>query len=49
VTEALLQVDGVVSAEVSLENASATVTARGPLSLDALTAAVEAAGYTATA
>jgi len=49
VTEALLRVDGVASAEVSLENASATVTARGPLSLDALTAAVEAAGYTATA
>ena len=49
VTEALLHVDGVVSAQVSLENASATVTARGPLSLDALTAAVKAAGYTATA
>ncbi len=49
VTEALERVDGVVSAEVSLETASATVTARSPLSLDALVAAVNAAGYAATA
>jgi copper chaperone CopZ len=49
VTEALQRVDGVVSAEVSLETATARVTARGPLSLDALTAAVKAAGYAATA
>jgi len=48
VTEALERVDGVVSAEVSLETASATVTARSPLPLVALVAAVKAAGYAAT-
>lgn len=48
VTEALQKVAGVSSATVSLETASARVSSHGHISVDALTAAVKAAGYSAT-
>ena len=48
VTEALQKVNGVSSATVSLETASAQVSSHGDVSVDALTAAVTAAGYSAT-
>ena len=49
VTEALQKVAGVSSATVSLETASARVSSHGDVSVDALTAAVTAVGYSATA
>jgi len=49
VTEALRDVQGVDSVEVSLAGASATLQSAGPLSGDALRAAVEEAGYSITA
>jgi copper chaperone CopZ len=49
VTEALQGVDGVDSVVVSLESASATVHSGGEVSLHAMKAAVEEAGYQLTA
>jgi len=49
VTEALRDVQGVDSVEVSLAGASATLQSAGRLSGDALRAAVEEAGYSITA
>ena len=45
VKEALSAVKGVTAVDVSLEEKTATVTAAASVSVDALTAAVTAAGY----